>query len=534
MSRGASNASGLGPLGRSLALGAPAVTALTLAAIVGLPPTEPDHELQLVAPEHVPSGAIVPLRAHLYAGLKQPQGPALGIAPTRVELRGPDSSPWASTALRAGFGSTMEGALRVPAGRHGRATLVASASHQGVRLSVERSLQIDPPGARPDPISPQERELPALRSLATSPVRGADELAFDPRELRVRGEACVPEAACELVVHVGPLPIAVLAEPSPSVSVAEPPSPSRPSPSAPSPSTAADGVVSLLVTPHGPEAELTLRAERNGVPLSRWGVRLPLALGGSASAAMPDVLRAPEPLRAALQGSDRGCIVDAFVDGRWARTGSLRDCRSPEPVPFAALEPGIWRVQLRRDRFDSGSAAVRSVYVARRDESAASITQQLARAALVLEPNNGIARSIAGVDAPPVATLVAPPGASVATAGNNSYLLAVLEHGIVPLPVPSSGHAAAVLRMHAARGQLRKLGLLALGACALTLVALLGQRGYGAAHEASRLLTAAGTDPGVVRRARMRMALRLLATLCALLLAFAAIAAYVVARAASL
>jgi hypothetical protein len=50
MSRGASNASGLGPLGRSLALGAPAVTALTLAAIVGLPPTEPDHELQLLAP----------------------------------------------------------------------------------------------------------------------------------------------------------------------------------------------------------------------------------------------------------------------------------------------------------------------------------------------------------------------------------------------------------------------------------------------------------------------------------------------------
>jgi hypothetical protein len=90
-----------------------------------------------------------------------------------------------------------------------------------------------------------------------------------------------------------------------------------------------------------------------------------------------------------------------------------------------------------------------------------------------------------------------------------------------------------VLRLQATRGQLRKLGLLALAACALTLVALLGQRGLDAAGEASRLLVAAGTEPSTVRRARMRMALRLLATLCALLLAFAAIAAYVVARAAS-
>jgi hypothetical protein len=87
--------------------------------------------------------------------------------------------------------------------------------------------------------------------------------------------------------------------------------------------------------------------------------------------------------------------------------------------------------------------------------------------------------------------------------------------------------------MQAARAQLRKLGLLALGACALTLVALLGQHGLGAAQQASRLLAAAGSHPGAVRRARMRMALRVVATLCALLLAFAAIAAYVVARAAS-
>jgi hypothetical protein len=177
---------------------------------------------------------------------------------------------------------------------------------------------------------------------------------------------------------------------------------------------------------------------------------------------------------------------------------------------------------------------VRSLYVALGDESPEHVTQQLARAALVLDPHNGIARSIAGVDAPPLARLVAPPGASVATTGNNRYLLAVLEHGIIPLPVSSSGHAAAVLRMHAARAQLRRLGLLALGACALSLVALLGQRGYGAAQEASQLLSAAGSDPGVVRRARMRMALRLVASLCVLLLAFAAIAAYVVARAASL
>jgi hypothetical protein len=172
--------------------------------------------------------------------------------------------------------------------------------------------------------------------------------------------------------------------------------------------------------------------------------------------------------------------------------------------------------------------------VARPDEPPEAVTRTLSQAALAVEPHNAVARALAGAGAQSGASDERPPWALAPGAGNNRYLLAVLDHGIIALPAASSGHAAAVLRMKAARGQLRKLGLLALGACALTLVALLGQRGLGAAEQASRLLRAAGADPGAMRRARVRMALRVVATLCALMLAFAAIAAYVVARAASL
>lgn len=522
MSTGASDASGLGPLGRGLALGAPLLTALTLAAIVGLPPTEPDHELQLIAPDRVPEGAIVPLRVHLYAGLQRAQGPTLVTAPVQVELRGSDGSVWTRTALRAGFAATLEGAVRVPPGRHRRAILRASARYEDAELSVERELYIDRPGALPPAITPLPRELPPLRSLAVSPVRELTELQFEPFDVRVRGDACVPEAPCELLVYVGSAPITIVAEASASVSVA---ASTRSKPAS---------VAALVVTPHGPEAELTLRAERDGTPVARAGVRLPLALGAGAISGAPDVIGVAAPVHVALHGLAQGCIVDAFRDGRWARTGSLRECGTPQPLPFAALEPGLWRVQLRSDRFGSDSAAVRSLYVAPPLESPARSARQLAAAVQAAEPHNALARA-----------LLAPPAVGPSTrelqhdhgadddVGNSRYLLAVLDRGIHPLPVPASGHAAAVLRLQGARGQLRKLGLLALGACALTLAALLGQRGLDAAAQASRLLLAGGSDPRAARRARMRAALRVLATLCALLLAFAVIAAYVVARAAS-
>jgi hypothetical protein len=514
MSRGAAHRAGLGPFGRVIAIAAPAVTALTLAAIVALPPSEPDDELQLLAPERVPAGAIVPLRAHLYAGLGRAEGPSLVAAPTSVELRGPDWKPWARATLRGGFGATLEGELRAPPDRSGIATLIARASYQGVRLTVERPLRVDPPGtARTATTTPVLRELPPLRSLSLGPLRALGPEPPSALAARVRGGTCIPEAPCELLVHVGEPAASVIAEPSPSVSAAG----TQPSP------TATSGVIALLVTPHGPEAELSVRAERAGVPVARRAVRLPLALGGNAFASMPDVLAPDAVLPIAGYGSEPGCIVDAFVDGRWARSGSLRDCTSPARAPFAALEPGLWRVQLRRDRFSSDNAAVHTVYVAPPGAAPAAVSALLAHAALAFDPTDELARALAARPDPDPAH----------DAGNARYLLAVLDRGVSALPAASSSYAPAVLRLQATRGELRRLGLLALGACGLTLAALLGQRGLHAVDEAAGLLLAAGSTPRAVKRARARMGLRVVATLCALLLAFAAIAAYVVARAAA-
>lgn len=515
MSRGAAQRAGLGPLGRVIAIAAPALTALTLAAIVALPPTEPDHELQLLAPERAPAGAIVPLRAHLYAGLSRAEGPSLALAAVSVELRGPDSKPWARADLRPGFGNTLEGALRVPPNRSGNATLIARARYQGTALAVERGLHIAGNNrAQPHASAPALRELPPLRSLSLGPLRALGPQPPNALDARVRGGACIPEAPCELLVHVGEPAATVLAEASASVSTAGTQSSAEPT----------SGVVALQVTAHGPEAELSLRADRDGAAVARRGVRLPLALGGNAFAQLPDVLAVHDPLTIAAYGTEPGCIVDAFADGRWARSGSLHDCRSPARAPFADLEPGLWRVQLRRDRFTSNDAAVHSLYVAQPGETPAEIVASLAPAALALDPGDDFARRlIAQPDADPTHQ-----------AGNTRYLLAVLDRYVATLPAASSSYAAAVLRLQATRGQLRRLGLLALAACGLTLAALLGQRGLDAAGQAAGVLAAAGSDPRTVQRARARVALRVLATLCALLLAFAAIAAYVVARAAAL
>jgi hypothetical protein len=163
------------------------------------------------------------------------------------------------------------------------------------------------------------------------------------------------------------------------------------------------------------------------------------------------------------------------------------------------------------------------MYVRAAGEADAAVLAQLARAALEREPDDVLARAVSEQ-----------PEAFVSALGETArYLLAVLDAGVLALPAPSSGLPRALARLSASRAHVRKLALLALALCALTLGLLVAQRGLTAATEASRLMADAGEDPRQLGRQRLRMTLRVLATVSSLLLAFAAIAAYVIARAAS-
>jgi hypothetical protein len=488
----------------------PAGSALALVAVLTGRDLEVESDLHLVAPAQIVSGETMPVRAQLYAHLRRPEGAELVAAETAVELR-VGKRVVARGRLRPSHARSLDGMLALPAGLHGRAVLAAEARLDGELVRSERLVEV---AARPaGAVEPRPRPLRALQRFAPGPLQRRSPDAEPPSSLtlQIEGGACVPERRCSALVHVG--------EPAASVRVLASASVAPDARSA-APSRSSSGVVVLRFVTHGPEAELRIAAEREGVQVAARSFRLPVALGADALRELPRVLPEPAAPRAGLQQEEPGCIVDAFLAGRWLRTGTLRDCRGGEALPFGGLPAGLWRLQLRRDPFASDGAAVATLYVRARAETDAGVLERLARAALERDPEDALARAA-----------IEQPQAHVADfASSAHYLIALLDAGVVALPEPTSGHPRALARLAAARSRARKLALFALALCAITLGLHVAQRGLAAADEANRLMAAAGEDAGRLDRQRLRMTLRVLATVSSLLLAFAAIAAYVIVR----
>lgn len=493
----------------------PAAVAIAVLALLLGDARQIDSELHLLAPDRHARGQSVPLRAHLYARLRRPEGPELAAAPLAVELRA-GTRVLARTELRAGYANTLDGALALPEAFTGRAVLVAEAEQGGADVRSERVLDVVPAAELTAPLDPRARALPALQRFAPGPVQAHAGAAAVPSalSLQIEGGVCVPERPCTVLVHVG--------EPAAAVRVLETPS-VTPDARSRAPSEATSGVVALRVVTHGPEAALRIAVERDGARVATRAFRLAVALGASALRELPRVLNAPAAPSLGLHEEEPGCIVDAFHALRWARTGSLAECRGREPLPFAPLTPGLWRLQLRRDPFASGSAAVASVYVRAPGEADPQVLARLARAALARDPGDALARALSADQSTDSRSFEA----------DARYLLALLDRGVVALPEPVSGYPRALARLQAARGRVRTLALAVIASCAAILGLLVLQRGLSAASEASRVMTQAGEERAGVDKQRLRMRLRVLAAVASLLLLFAAIAAYVVVRAAA-
>jgi hypothetical protein len=491
-----------------------------------------DSDLQLVAPDHVVPGETVPIRAQLYTQLHRPEGAQLVHAAVELTLRSASGGVLVRASLAPSYGRSLDAVLALPVPTPPtRAARVVARARVGHTVQIaERELQIG--DARPvaawhaRSLPPLQRfamaklrieapprsagavppEAPPRSTGAVAPIEGSDALY-----VRVGQGTCVPEEACELFVYVG-APVASIrllgtASAAPDARSAQP-------------VPATSDVVALHVTTHGPEAETTVVAERDGGRVVSRALRLPVALGASVVRAPARVLPAPALPSVGLSGQERGCVVDAFREQRWLRTGSLRECNATERLPFAALEPGLWRLQLRRDPFAVESAAVFTLYVRAADESSATALARMAAAALEREPDDPLANAVQRA-----------PDAFVAgfdpTAG---YLLALLDAGVLELPAPVSSYPRAVAHMRAERSKLRAVGLCVLALCALSVGLLVAERGLRAAAVASRVMREAGEAPEQLDRQRARMALRVLATVTSLLLAFAAIALYMIVR----
>jgi hypothetical protein len=283
--------------------------------------------------------------------------------------------------------------------------------------------------------------------------------------VRIRGGVCVPEAPCELLVHVG--------EPAASAQLLEAASVTPDAASArPGPATA--GVLALRLVAHGPEAVTELVVTREGRSVASVALRLPLALGALRATVPLGLHDARARTRVTLSGAEAGCIVDAYRDGRLWHTSTVRDCARGVGLPILPAA-GLTRLQVRRDPFDSEHAAVLSLYGRRADEPADAALATLAEAALRVDPTDELARSLRSAqrDTPADATRVIDgtvPGHGDSAAA--SYLLAILDEGLLSPPTAVSGLPRAELQQAAAREQHQKLGILVLALCAVALAAL--------------------------------------------------------------
>ncbi|HEX2677812.1 MAG TPA: hypothetical protein VHM19_14265 [Polyangiales bacterium] len=502
-----------------LRIAAPALAAIALVIVLAGESADLDHDLQLIVPAEASVGQALPVRALVYSGLRAVEGPQLTARGVAIDLAAGVGHELAHAQLGRARGGTndVEGMLPIPASAPLGAARVRARVRVGRdELVVEAPLQLVA-NARGTPA--EGRALRELQQLAEDRVERMPFAPPPPAALHVRvaGGACIPEQKCTLYVHVGEPAAAMQVEPNAAVT---------PSEASGKPSAETSAVVALEVVTHGPEAQTWLRATRNGRTVARRRVRLPIALGSESMQLRAASLPAGSVPELSLPGVSpgTGCIVDAFrlVSGTswsWERTGSLADCSLLSAAPFAPLPGGIHRVQARQDPFSAASAAVRVFSVG---EAQSGPLTALAAAAHAVDPGDAFAT---------FATTHAGELDETVHAAAAGYLAAILEQGIVAQPRVATGYANARAQLSETRTKLMWLALAALALGGLALALTVGQRGLRAGERVSQILVEAGEDPEAVRRARLRSLGATIASALALLLVFAVLGLYVLARA---
>lgn len=452
-----------------------------------------DHELQLIAPASATPGGELPIRAIVLGSLGAPEGPELVSASVDVRLIAPDGAVLSRHTLEPSVAGGADGWISIPRGAPTRLTLraVARVDREGV-ASARTTVEVGETRSAPR----VGRLAHAMQHFEASPVAVPEgQIPPTPFEPRVVGGACVPEARCDVLVHVGEPAAAIGLESSGQATVL---------------ATAAEetsGLVRVSLVAHGPEAHVVLLASRGGVVVARRGLRLPIALATPSMTLAernPSAPASPE-VEIAVVGEPPGVIVDAFQGGVWTRTGAMRPTETATAAPVGALGAGLWRLQAHTDPFATGRCAIRYLLVGRSLEAARPEIEALG-----------------GEASPP------PPGPPELQL---AWALAPLEVGPRQLPRPARGHEEDLARLQSRRQILRMaaIGAMLLGLIVLVVVFL--RRGIDAALTAQRVMEATGDPELASARHRRRTLLSALSIVATVLLAFLAAAAMIVARA---
>lgn len=452
-----------------------------------------ERDLRITLPRVAVPGTAAPVRVLLYGDLRAVTGARLVAEPVALSLRDRTGRVLSEhIALVRGLADTLEGEVAVPSEARGPLRLRAQLVEQPEALAAEVSVAV----GQPRDTHPQPRSVRPLQRFSEAPVR-TEPGAASPSPMRTRVEAggCVPEQPCVLWVHVGDPAVTLSVTPSPSVSVVEQPMPE------------AQAIARAVIVVHGPEATTELVAQRGDQTVARRALRLPVTLGVLALS----VTRGEQGARLRLSAEPGPCIVDAYVGGRWHASSTIAECAEDfAPPVWTGSEP--MRVQLRRDPFASDSASV-AVLAA----PGASGRARLSAAAFARDPSDQLARVChqAPDDCPSAA---------------DGYLLALLSEGFVAVPPPTSGMARAVGKLAYHQARLRWATLLSLALCGLSLAALVARRGLSGGAQARAWMGSTEDAEPRTRRAQRRGWLLVWACVAALMLAFVAVALYVVAR----
>jgi hypothetical protein len=220
-----------------------------------------------------------------------------------------------------------------------------------------------------------------------------------------------------------------------------------------------------------------------------------------------------------------GIIVDAYRDGFWQRTGTVRTRRAGSDgfdPPFEPLDLGedgggaVWRIQARLDPFSSENAAARLLYVRPRGEPRGRTLSTIRTFARRSEIDDVHAAAVAR-DEPDLGLAVA-------------FILAPGELDLMPQPMAMSGHAQAMAGVEGGRTWVRVLGVVGLIILAILVALVAARRGLDAAAQARALMAEAGDTTALDESRQRRMTLTVLMISAAVLLAFLAVAAMVISR----
>jgi hypothetical protein len=496
----------------ALAVGVVFVVALVMEGGGGGP------DLQLLTPGGAVPGRSMAIRAFLFLPDRSaPGGIVSARAHVALELRDEGGDVVARGSLEPSGGALdapssvvlgMEGVLAIPADARGPHTLHARAPLDGGGIArCQAPIRVEP---RPRTPEPRGRPMHALQQWTLFPVETTEgHLPPSALELRVPGGACAVGARCRLSIWVG--------EPAAAVRIEE--APALRDVSQPSPSELTSGIVVIEATVEGPEAELVLVASRDGVDVARRRVRLPILLGATPIDGAFGLLTAAEQPSFTAPAGASPLIVDAYRDGRWERTGSVvppSGAGERVELPFEALDPGLWRVQIRRDPFGNDAASVRFAYLLSRGETHGAALARIRDHLSAEGADDAFTRGL--------------PFTGIDPHLQAEHALSLLEMDVVPEPAAMSGRAQHDSSLDEDRVHVRWLAALVVLAVAIFIGGYILQRGLLAASEARDLLALAGDARAKTRRNVLAMTMTVLGVVAVVALSFVAVAILILAR----